>query len=351
MTNSAMLRTTLDMLYYSGASQAARGLLRGKGAIFMLHHVRPGGGLQKGFAPNSMLEITPEFLDGVIRLVKQHGYELVSMDDVLARLSSDAPSAPFAAFTLDDAYRDNLLHARPVFRRHNCPFTIYASSAIQDGECELWWRGLEAVIAGSTRLRGEIAGERFELETVTDAQKHSAWERLYWPLRNLDQQGQRRWIRQLCAETRVDLAAICRADAMNWEELRLVASDPLCTVGAHTVNHFAISALTEEQARHEMVASADRLELEIGVRPRHFAYPYGDESSAGARDFALAKQAGFASAVTTRKGLVYAAHRDYPMALPRVSLNGKFQRLRYIDVLLSGSAFALWNGFRQLNVA
>jgi len=216
MNNSPMLRTSLDMLYYSGASQAARGLLRGKGAIFMLHHVRPGGGLQKGFAPNSLLEITPEFLDAVIRLVKQHGYELVSMDGVLERLASDVPAAPFAAFTLDDAYRDNLLHARPVFRRHNCPFTIYASPAIQDGVCELWWRGLESGIAGSTRLSGEIAGEPFDLDTVRDAQKSLAWERLYRPLRRMDQQGQRRWIRQFCAETRVDLEAICRADAMNW---------------------------------------------------------------------------------------------------------------------------------------
>lgn len=317
----------------------------------MLHHVRPGGGLQKGFAPNSLLEVTPEFLDGVITLVKQHGYDLLTMDEALARISSDEPANPFAVFTLDDAYRDNLLHARPVFRRHHCPFTIYACPAIQDGVCEIWWRGLESVIAGSTHLSGRIAGEPFDLATVSDTQKNLAWERLYWPLRSMEQHEQRRWISGFCADNRVDLNAICRAEAMSWDELRLVASDPLCTIGAHTINHFAVAGLSAEQASQEMLGGADRLEAELGERPRHFAYPYGDESSASTRDFAIARQAGFASAVTTRKGLVYAGHRDYPMALPRVSLNGNFQRLRYIEVLLSGSAFALWNGFRQLNVA
>lgn len=317
----------------------------------MLHHVRPGGGLQSGFAPNSILEITPEFLDGVISLVKQHGYDLVTMDTALQRLNSSESSAPFAVFTLDDAYRDNLLHARPVFRRHECPFTIYAAPAIQDGTCELWWRGLEAVVAGSTQLTGEIADESFDLTCVTDAQKTAAWERIYWPLRGMDQHAQRQWIRTFCVNHRVDLEAICRAEAMTWDELRLVAADPLCTIGAHTINHFAISRLSEAEALQEMTESADRLEQEIGYRPRHFAYPFGDESSAGARDFVLARKAGFASAVTTRKGLVYSAHRDYPMALPRVSLNGNFQRLRYTDVLLSGAAFTLFNKFRQLNVA
>ena len=66
---------------------------------------------------------------------------------------------------------------------------------------------------------------------------------------------------------------------------------------------------------------------------------------------APAANAGYEAAVTTRKGLIFSGHRDHLTALPRLSLAGEFQKLRYVDVLLSGSAFALWNGFRQLNVA
>ena len=38
-------------------------------------------------------------------------------------------------------------------------------------------------------------------------------------------------------------------------------------------------------------------------------------------------------------------------ALPRVSVNGLWQDLRHLEVLLSGAAFALWNRGRRLNVA
>jgi len=352
MAKSAILKTSLDVLYYSGASQVLRGILGGRGAIFMLHHVRPGGGLQRGFAPNAGLEVTPGFLDDVINLVAARGFDLVSLDQAVARTIGENPGGrPFAAFTLDDGYRDNLIHARPVFRKHNCPFTIFVTPGISDGACELWWRGLEAAIAGASLIDTEIGGQHFRLPTVTDAQKQQAWQRLYWPVRGLDQKFQRKWIRNFCAQHGVNLDAICRAEAMDWDDLRLMAADPLCTMGAHTMQHYAVSQLSEADALAEMTRSADRIAQELGKRPLYFAYPYGDADSAGVRDFQLAAKAGFKAAVTTRKGLVFSGHRHHLTALPRVSLAGHYQKLRYVEVLLSGAAFALFNGFKRLNVA
>ena len=138
---------------------------------------------------------------------------------------------------------------------------------------------------------------------------------------------------------------------MDWDEIRAISRDPLCTIGAHTINHFAVKALDEAEALDEMVRSADRIAAETGQRPRHFAYPYGDETSAGPRDFALARKAGFATAVTTRKGMIFPAHRDHLTALPRFSLAGDYQNLRYVRTLLSGVPFALFNGLKTVNVA
>lgn len=314
----------------------------------MLHHVVPGGGKASGFAPNAGLELTPEFLDQVILMLKTRGFDLVNLDEAEARIASGGP--PFAAFTLDDGYRDNLVHAQPVFRRHNCPYTIYAASAIADGTCELWWRGLEAAIARNNEVTAELSGETLKLPCNGEAERWAAWNRLYWPVRQLEGHEQRRWISAFAARHSVDLGQICRESAMNWDELRQIAADPLCTIGAHTVHHYNIKALSETEALAEMLQSADRIEMEIGQRPKHFAYPYGDETSAGPRDFALARKAGFRTAVTTRKGMLFPAHAAHLTALPRLSLAGDYQNTRYISTLLSGVPFALFNRLRAVNV-
>jgi len=48
--------------------------------------------------------------------------------------------------------------------------------------------------------------------------------------------------------------------------------------------------------------------------------------------------------------MLFAEHARHLSALPRLSLNGYFQRERDLDLLLSGLPFALLNGGRKVNV-
>lgn len=97
-----------------------------------------------------------------------------------------------------------------------------------------------------------------------------------------------------------------------------------------------------------MSESVKRLELELGRPCRHFSYPFGDAGAAGRRDFGIARELGLKTAVTTRKGLLRAGHRDDLLALPRLSLNGDYQDLRYLSVLMSGLPFAFYETANRL---
>jgi peptidoglycan/xylan/chitin deacetylase (PgdA/CDA1 family) len=138
---------------------------------------------------------------------------------------------------------------------------------------------------------------------------------------------------------------------MSWDELVTLAADPLVTIGAHTVNQVMLAKVAEKSARAEMDMSRSVIEASLGRRPDHLSYPVGDATAAGMREFRMAAELGFKTAVTTRPGMIFPEHRDYLTALPRVSLNGEHQQLRYVRVLVSGAATALWNGFRRVNAA
>lgn len=350
MDASTLLKTGFDVLHFSGANAILRPIFRGVGAIFCLHHVCPGGGSKTSFSPNYQLEITPEFLQETISLCRDRGYDLVSLGEAVRRMESGSTS-PFAVFTLDDGYRDNATHAAPVFRRNNCPYTIFVAPRIAEGTCELWWRALEMIIADASHLDLEINGERIQLETRQDKQRVHAWKTLFPRVKALPEHQQREWINAAAAKSGLDLRAYCRSVAMSWQEIVDLNRDPLCTIGAHTMNHFSVAKLSAEDALEEMQRSKSITEEHLGEAVEFFAYPYGDHEAAGARDFELSAQAGFKAAVTTRKGIVFPEHRQHLQAIPRIMLSGRYQKVRYADALLSGVPFAFLNRFRRVDVA
>jgi peptidoglycan/xylan/chitin deacetylase (PgdA/CDA1 family) len=352
MSGTAILRTCFDVMHYSGASSVLRPYFAGRGVIFGMHHVYPGGGHETGFAPNARLAITPQFLGEIITMVRVLGYDLLSLEQAAARLKAGrALTSPFAVFTLDDGYKDNLVHALPVFRRHKCPFTAFVSPAIADGTCVLWWRALEAMIAGARSLDVDMAGQQFRFDTRDDGQKMLAWSMLSPVLQSMPEHQQRDWTLRWGDRLGLDVFALCRAAAMTWDELRTLNSDPLATIGAHTVHHYNLLKLDEAEARRELQASRRRIEEELATPVCSFAYPYGNTDAAGAREFRLAAATGFAASVTTRLGLVFEGHAQHLQALPRIMVSGRFQKARYIDALVSGIPAALVNRFQRLNIA
>jgi peptidoglycan/xylan/chitin deacetylase (PgdA/CDA1 family) len=345
-----VIRAGLGAFYVTGAHHLLRPIFSGVGAIFMLHHIRPRR--EGEFQPNHHLEVTPDFLRSTLKHLRSQRIDIITMDEVHQRLIERNFSRRFASFTLDDGYRDNRDFALPVMREFDAPFTVYVASDFAEGIGRLWWIALEQAVARASSIEAGIGGVATRLETGTTAGKRVAFARLHDWLRGLPgEHDVKREITALCARHGVDEGAISRELCMSWDELKAFADDPLVSIGAHTITHCNLARQSEPVASQEMTISRARIEGALQRPVVHLAYPYGDRSAAGVREFALARSAGFKTAVTTRPGMIFPESAGHLTALPRVSLNGNHQDTRILPVLTSGAATAMWNGFRRIAAA
>ena len=343
----SLMRTGLLTLHALRGHRIAPRALAGIGVIFMLHRVRSAS--PDPFQPNRLLEVTPNFLEETIRLVKRLGYDCVDLDEAARRIEA-GNERKFAVFTLDDGYRDNLTEALPVFERCETPFTVYLATDLPDGTANLWWITLEEIIRKARQVTVELEGKTEVWLCTNTEEKKAAWNRIYWGLRKKPEAEMRTAIAGLAAQYDIPVASIAQDAAMSWDELRKLSAHPLARIEAHTAGHFALSGLNESAARAEVERGLARHEAELGARPRHFSYPYGDHGSADERDFRLIADMGFRTATTTRKGLIMPRHKQRMCALPRLSLNGEFQDIRMVETLLSGLPFALGRPIASLGI-
>jgi peptidoglycan/xylan/chitin deacetylase (PgdA/CDA1 family) len=339
----------MNALYFSGAHWMLKPIVGGAGAILMLHHVRPAR--PDRFQPNRLLEVTPKFFERVIRRLRKSKVDLISLDEMHRRLVSGEFPRRFVCITFDDGYRDNHEFAYPILKKYEVPFAIYVATSFADRVGELWWLALEAVVAQNELIGIRIDGSDRWFEARGVPEKRAVYDHIYTWLRQLPtEQELRRVMRELTTRHRVDMQSFAREHCMDWPELAELAADPLCTIGAHTVNHPILAKVDEKTVRSELENSRAVIEAALGMRPRHLAYPVGDKTAAGPREFKIAAEMGFSTAVTTRPGVIFPQHGRHLTALPRISLNGNFQSPRYAKVLISGAATALNNRFRPVNV-
>src|SRR5215470_6153440 len=219
-----IIRAGLETLYFSGAYQVLRPFVSGVGAIVTLHHVRPAR--PDLFQPNRLLEITPQFLDDVLRDLRGSDVDLVSLDEMHRRLVEGDFVRRFVSITIDDGYRDTLQWAYPILLQHQAPFAVYIPTSFPDRLGELWWLVLEAVVARNDEISIAIAGREETLLCASVADKRKVFDRLYGWLRSLATEDElRARVRALASRYHIDIAAFCDELCMSWDELKMLAAD------------------------------------------------------------------------------------------------------------------------------
>lgn len=322
------------------ADRWLREFAQGCGVILMFHRVRPQR--NECFAPNRELEITPEFLDFVLTELRREGFEIVPLEAVPYRLRKHRVSRPFAVLTFDDGYRDVAEYAWPILKRHDAAWTLFVTTEFAEGKGRPWWIELEEALTRLDRIILRDEGN-FRLPARTASEKQAGLIAVCERLCAGPEERLLAATSDLAIQAGIDVGQVVRTHCLAWDEIRALASDCDVTIGAHGISHSSLAKHDASTAAREIAESRVLLEHRLGRSVDHFAYPFGGRFAAGAREFRLARHAGFATAVTTRPGHLFPDHADHLHALPRVSINGRFQSNSALRALLSGIPFLALN--------
>lgn len=276
-----------------------------------------------------LLGVTPKHFSEQLELLS-NARDVVPLSWLVGELKNGKMPVDVAALTFDDGYADVLLNGKPLLEKHDCPATMFLTTAAIGNEKEFWWDVLARVVLETELLPAdltlEICGRRHSWRLTSErTQPMSQNERgdlltppelqfAIWRLLRPLQPDERRLLLE-------DLAAWAgtNADARECDrslipdEVRRLFDPGFIDIGAHTLTHPSLPMLGDAEKQREIAESRRACEELTGGAVPGFSYPFGelDKSSAAA-----VRTAGFEFACTTVAESISAS--DDLLRLPRI---------------------------------
>ncbi len=282
------------------------------------------------------LRTSVSFLSALIAHYRAAGVDIVSLDEALVR-AADSASPSFVSFTFDDGYRDNLTLALPLFERHDAPFTVFVTTCFANRSMFFWWAGLAELLKRVDKLDVPVLGQSFP---VGD---YRAKTRAYRVIGRAVDTGELSVdaLLRLLRHNGISCAEILDREALTEDEIVQLSRHRLVTIGGHTDTHPKIAKLSAGEARREMQKNKAWLEQLTGRAVDHFAFPHGDRTSCGPRDYEIARDVGFRSGLTTQIGNLSQQSLACPTGLPRLRPFNQHESIRILEFQRSGAANAV----------
>ncbi len=211
-------------------------------------------------------------------------FNVLPLDEALARLADGTLPANACAITFDDGYRSNVALAEPILEERGLSATVFLpTDAITKGRL-LWpdrsYLALTLQGAGSAK----IAWTLDQLKAMPRAKKDAR-------------------VVALTARTELEAASQARAfRLLDWGEVRAARERGVLSFGPHATTHEILSRCEDDEVRRQVQGSVDALRKETGVEATVFAYPNGRAQDFDDRARAALQEAGVRFALTTMEG-------------------------------------------------
>lgn len=281
----AFLRTSAQAFYRGDASARL--------PILMYHRVLA--------APDALQREVPDaaLLHAQMRVISQV-FNVLPLDEAVARLGERRLPPRAIAITFDDGYRDNHDVAMPILREFGLTATFFVCTGFLDGGRMFNDTVAECVrrLPATTLELPRYGVDRCEVSDV--ASRIAAIDRIVRAVKYQSNELRDELCRELEARVGEPLPDTLM---MTTEQVRSLVHHGM-SVGGHTVNHSILRSVDDATARAEIERNRDELHALTGARPRCFAYPNGKPGADyRAVHVGMVREAGFQAALSTAYAL------------------------------------------------
>ncbi|MCC6145817.1 MAG: polysaccharide deacetylase family protein [Candidatus Hydrogenedentes bacterium] len=291
-----------------------------RGATILMYHSVPDPATVPWVDPRNTM--TPARFEKQMQFLQKHRnvVTLASLADMLA--AGQEPDPGTVVITFDDGYRDTLEVSAPILARYELPATLFLPTAYINRAQTQWVDVVYCAFLYRTRQVLKVGENEFNL-SVSD-QAAAAYESI---------------VHQCIVALPLERAALLTSVesqmapdrtpprlTMNWDEIRQLRDGfPLFDLGIHTSEHLDLTAHDEVVIRADMMSAIADFQREIGVVPRHVAFPYNRSNEISQR---VMQALGFQAALATAfNALIHVGNNPY--ALPRIEAPASMSLFRF----------------------
>jgi peptidoglycan/xylan/chitin deacetylase (PgdA/CDA1 family) len=285
--------------YYCGLVAAfgwvKRALHLGRVKILCFHDISE----MRESQPRFSISLPPKSFSKFLDFLRQH-YEIVSLEKTTRLLESGKPGAEDVfALTFDDCYKGWIEHVLPECQRNQVPYTIFLTTGPLDSATPLFYDALIYLAENTWRKVVDVSAWQLPVYTLNDSDdRYRFVEEIHDHWLERSPQDRNDFLLWLSNYLEVPLdSPKLRSKLLNWKDVRKIDASGV-TIGAHSVNHYCLDELTDDECYSEIHLSKKRLEEELGHSVKHFAYPYGVLDYRKRDTSKIVKDAGFSNGFT-----------------------------------------------------
>jgi len=185
--------------------------------------------------------------------LKNNGHTFIHFSD-LKNKETKKLSKPTIIF-FDDGFKDVLVNALPILKKHNIPATIFITTGLIDRTHFLWTLGLRHFLGEKGRNKKEIETEIKKIKKMP-MQEREKFLKTFYSKNNFKPQPEN-----------FDIF-------LDWPEVRDLSNNNF-EIGSHGIAHQKLTELNDSDLENELISSKKILEEKVGREVETISYPYG----------------------------------------------------------------------------